>query len=245
MVDKLQITLNAILETAIENNYLIKNPMANIKQLKGISAPEKQAYTVKEYNIILTYAKEHPEGLGAYIILKTGLRKGELVGLKPAIDFDFKRKRLTVNRVIVDNTGKPTIKDEGKSRNANRTIPFDQDFHDHLQNKSKIDDFLFKTRRDTIMGPRVWTTYHFNKFMADLLKKYPAIPKLTPHELRHTYGTILYKAGTDVFTLQRLLGHASIETTTKIYLHDDIDDLEKNIRWKTAPKTEGSENKKG
>lgn len=45
-------------------------------------------------------------------------------------------------------------------------------------------------------------------------------------------GTILYKNGTDVFTLQKLLGHASIETTTKIYVHDDIDDLEKNIKWK-------------
>ncbi|MBK5244915.1 MAG: tyrosine-type recombinase/integrase [Eubacteriaceae bacterium] len=61
--------------------------------------------------------------------------------------------------------------------------------------------------------------------------------------IRHTYGTLLYKSGTDIFTLQKLLGHASIETTTKIYLHDDIEDLEKNIRWQIDPTDEDSNKK--
>ncbi|URN85190.1 tyrosine-type recombinase/integrase [Acetobacterium wieringae] len=234
MVNKLRITMNAIFETAIENDYIVKNPMANIKPPKGKKAPAKRSYTEKEYETVLEFAKNHPEGLGPYIILKTGLRKGELVGLNPVLDFDFEKRRLTVNRVIVDNTGRLTVKEEGKSKNANRIIPFDQDFFDLLIDNPRLakDDFLFKTKHDRVMGPRIWTAYHFNYFMDDLEKEYPEIPRLTPHELRHTYGTILFKSGTDVFTLQKLLGHASIETTTKIYVHDDIDDLEKNICWK-------------
>ncbi|MBK5243702.1 MAG: site-specific integrase [Eubacteriaceae bacterium] len=237
MVDKLRITLNAIFETAIENDFIIKNPMANIKQPKGKPTAPKRPYTVAEYDIVVEYAKTHPEGLGAFIILKTGIRKGELVGLNPAKDIDFHKKLLTLHRVITDDTGTPKMKTTGKSEKAMRAIPLDDVFCDFLKDDIRMyrDDYLFKTRRDKIMGPRVWANYHYKKFKEDLKIAHPEIPVLAPHELRHTYGTVLYKSGTDVFTLQKLLGHASIETTTKIYVHDDVDDLIKNIRWQIDP----------
>ncbi len=40
MVNKLRITMNAIFETAIENDYIVKNPMANFKQAKGKKTPD-------------------------------------------------------------------------------------------------------------------------------------------------------------------------------------------------------------
>jgi integrase len=112
------------------------------------------------------------------------------------------------------------------------SIPFDNDFYEFLKDDPRLnkDDHLFKTKYKKLMGPRSWARHHYSFFMADLKLKHPEIPQLAPHELRHTYGTLLYKAGTDVFTLQKLLGHASIETTTKIYVHDDITDVENNIK---------------
>ncbi len=43
--------------------------------------------------------------------------------------------------------------------------------------------------------------------------------KITPHQLRHAYATILYDAGIDIKTAQYLLGHANIQTTMDIYTH--------------------------
>lgn len=44
-------------------------------------------------------------------------------------------------------------------------------------------------------------------------------PSFTPHQLRHTYATMLYSAGVDILTAQRLLGHASPQVTLEIYTH--------------------------
>ena len=44
-------------------------------------------------------------------------------------------------------------------------------------------------------------------------------PALTAHILRHGYATILFEAGVVVYTAQKLLGHADIETTTAVYTH--------------------------
>ena len=43
--------------------------------------------------------------------------------------------------------------------------------------------------------------------------------KLTPHQLRHGYATILYDAGIDLKTAQAWMGHANIQTTMDIYTH--------------------------
>ncbi len=42
---------------------------------------------------------------------------------------------------------------------------------------------------------------------------------ITPHIYRHTYATMLYRAGVDMKTAQRLLGHASLQMTMEIYTH--------------------------
>ena len=48
---------------------------------------------------------------------------------------------------------------------------------------------------------------------------------VTLHELRHTYGTLLKAKGVDIYTIQKLLGHSSVDVTAKIYVHNDLDTL--------------------
>lgn len=52
--------------------------------------------------------------------------------------------------------------------------------------------------------------------------------KLTPHKLRHTSATIMYKSGADIRSLQHILGHTSV-STTQIYTHVEDKDIERVI----------------
>ena len=55
------------------------------------------------------------------------------------------------------------------------------------------------------------------------------IPTFTPHQLRHTYITMLYLAGVDVMTAKEQAGHSDIQTTLNIYTHLDKNHKQKNI----------------
>jgi len=57
---------------------------------------------------------------------------------------------------------------------------------------------------------------------------------LTPHVLRHGYATMLYDAGVDAFTAQKLLGHAHIETTLAVYTHLSQRKKDESIQKLTA-----------
>ncbi len=50
-----------------------------------------------------------------------------------------------------------------------------------------------------------------------------SLPMLNPHELRHTFGSILYERGVDIVTISKLMGHSSIEITVRLYVHDSLE----------------------
>ena len=58
---------------------------------------------------------------------------------------------------------------------------------------------------------------------------------MTPHEYRHTYGTLLYQAGTELLTLSRIMGHSSVRVTQKTYVHDTVDDAAARVRFPAPP----------
>jgi site-specific recombinase XerD len=52
---------------------------------------------------------------------------------------------------------------------------------------------------------------------------------LVPHSTRHTFASLLNKAGANTKAIQEILGHADYSTTANIYTHTDIDELKKAI----------------
>ena len=71
-----------------------------------------------------------------------------------------------------------------------------------------------------------------NKGIQDMLAKYLSMADLkgySPHKLRHTAATLMYQNGTDIRTLQEMLGHSSV-ATTQIYTHTSNNQLKEAAR---------------
>lgn len=56
------------------------------------------------------------------------------------------------------------------------------------------------------------------------------LPYLSLHELRHTYGTVLRENGVDLYTISKVLGHADVGLTAKIYVHNDLNVLRNALK---------------
>lgn len=233
MINKLFITANLIFKTALANGIAFVNPLDGMAAPKGKKPRPRNVWTIDQASIAFDFALHHRFGLGPALILKTGMRRGELMGIMPLFDIDVASARLAVRRTVTDVNGIVKVKDGGKSRSATRTIPLDPQAVDWIRSDDRFrrDGFLFQTSTGTNLAPHNWSARQFRPFMDDLISEHPTLPRLTPHELRHTYGTILFQAGTDIFTLQRIMGHANVGTTTKIYVHDNIDDVQGNVRF--------------
>lgn len=83
------------------------------------------------------------------------------------------------------------------------------------------------------MRPSSWRKNIYNKFMQRLQKEHPELPVLNPHGLRHTYGSRLYNNGhgVDINTISKLMGHADILVTSKIYVKHDKGYIEQSFQY--------------
>lgn len=236
-VDKIKMVTRAIFKTALNNEVISKNPMEDVQIPKGVETEEKRTFTSKEYRMVLDFAKTDPDGIGPFIILKTGLRRGELMALKWS-DIDFKNMVVSVQHAARIQDGR-CIAGPPKSKKSIRSIPVDIELIQFLQEVGRVRESIY------VMGhfhdkkrpknPDTWKQRHYDKFMGRLLKKFPDIPDLTPHELRHTFGSILYTSGVDIYRVSKILGHSSVDITTKIYVHTTVEDLRQGIPYENLP----------
>ncbi|SEA04930.1 Site-specific recombinase XerD [Eubacterium aggregans] len=231
-VNRLHQILKAVFDAAIQNDVIKKSPVVNIR--KTSATPKgKQAYTKEDYRRVLEYAKTHPDGIGPYIILKTGLRRGELCGLKWS-DIDMNTMVLTVNRSITFEDGHPII-NKGKTVNALRQIPIDSEFCAFLSTFNKKTGYVIGKDHKKPANPHNYNARAYARFISDLCDDLPDIPRLTLHELRHTYGTILYQIGTPLDTIADVMGHGDIQLTKSIYVHSTVEDARCRIDFTKIP----------
>ena len=236
-----KVTANMIFQSAIDNGLAFTNPVKSIRKPKGKKAKKKRVYTLDEAKIVKEFAKNHPDGLGIYIILSTGIRRGELMGIKPLEDMDFQNNRIKIQRVVQEVRGHITIKDELKNHDDMRTIPLSEQDAEYFNSRKEFHQkgFLFQarnTKKDKPKSPSNWACRDMERFYNDLdselkSKGMEPIDHLNPHELRHTYGTLLFKSGTDIYALQKIMGHKSIEVTMGIYVHGDVSDVENRVQF--------------
>lgn len=219
-LDKHKMILSAIFDVAIENELCFRNPVKRINYPKVSDKKEKHVWTKEQAEIAEKYCMDHWR-LDIVAYLNLGIRRSELLGMKWT-DIDFQNKTVHIQRALTPSKGKVVI-DKPKSKNSERIIPFSADFARYL--KSFVNDNEFVIGTNGYMHPSGYTN-NFNRYMKKLSEA-TGVPILTPHELRHTYGTLKREEGVDIYTIQRLMGHSDISVTASIYVHNDIEVLRK------------------
>ena len=148
------------------------------------------------------------------LMYATGMRCQETIDLKIE-DMDFSQRTLRIKgkggkeRIVpFSRTAKQAVEDYLKSC---RPI---------LLKERKDEGYLFLTKRGEKISPR-----GLEKIVQDCAQKIGFTLKVHPHMLRHSFATELLNNGADLRTIQELLGHSSIQTTS-IYTHVTYKDLQ-------------------
>lgn len=223
VLHKQKLILHEIFETAVNNDLCAKNPVVNIRFHNFLEEESKRVYTNEQAKKAREYAKAH-RNYGFVILLETGIRRSELLGLQWE-DIDFERLTVRIRRAVVQTRGEIVISNP-KSKSSNRIFPISQEFADYLKTIPNNGVYVLGID-DKPQSPSSFA-HQFTKFMKRMSKEID-IPALSPHELRHTYGTLLRENGVDIYTIQKVLGHADINTTASLYVHNDIEVLRKKL----------------
>lgn len=178
----------------------------------------------------------HRAQRAAMVMMLAGLRRGEATALTWA-DVDVDKRTISVTKSWDFAAGR--VKGP-KTAAGERVVHIPRLLADYLWAERKADPdtlYVVHSARGMRMSDMAWRRL-WNSYMCDLNIKYGyhgavskhatrggAIPVVvrtfTPHELRHTFCTILYRSGVDVLTARDQMGHSSVQVTQEIYTHLD------------------------
>lgn len=226
MLKKMQMCLNGIFLSAIDNDLCAKNPARETKFSTEQEKRVKQVYTSEQIGAIEIYAAGRMPDI--IVLLETGLRRGELLGLKWG-DISFEKKSLSVRRSIALSKEGP--KERPPKWNSYRTNPLSSLALDTLAqikpSPAPLDAYIFPLENGRPQNPNTWSQ-KLQRAMAEMNAAI-GLPMLTAHELRHTYGTELRRRGVDIYTIQKVMGHKDIKMTSEIYVHNELETLRRAV----------------
>lgn len=227
--------LFGLFEIAYINDVILSNPCRKgVTARIGKNIVPKEALTLEEQKRFLEAIKHCRYRYQYRFILQTGLRVGELTGLKWS-DIDFVNKTISVQRTAEYNadTKQWDITDT-KTQAGNRIVPLTTEALNILAQQKKKNalikvvpiqwrDYVFLTTKG-----RPSHTSSYNASL-DLICKKIGIKHISMHILRHTFATRCMEGGMKPKILQVILGHADIKTTMNLYVHTTIEEKRKEI----------------
>ena len=249
------ITMGTMFKAAKENGLIDTHPLDGVRFEASVKAPDEIHFlTVAEQAKFMEAAKRSHNYAQYALILETGLRTGEMIGLTwDAIDWE--RHTLTVNKTLEFRykqqewrAGPP------KTKKSYRTIPLTDTAYqilwdlyqvrEYRKEAPELDKVLTyvdrRTAEKTKMNMRDLVFINFRTGMPAKNSSYDThlyklcdragIEHFCMHALRHTYATRAIERGMQPKVLQKLLGHASIKTTMDKYVHVTDDSLFQAVR---------------
>lgn len=220
--------LRSALDYAVDNDMIAKNP-CNKVNLPRVEKQEVKAFTEEEVKKILSCAKGTDLYFPIYLLLHTGMRRGELLGLRwenVFIDKTVPNPYIKITETRLSAGGKH-FSDTPKSISSRREIFLSEqarkEFLDYrlwcrkvlLKKGSYLEDHsLVIIREDGSNDTPENFTRRWNKFLEK-----NDIRHLKLHGLRHTCATILLQNNVDIKTISKRLGHADTTLVCNTYGH--------------------------
>ena len=220
-VKKVQMCLADIFETAIENDLCFKNPCRRARFSSAGKIHEKKVLTAQQIEFVRAKAVSEMSAVAA--LLDTGLRRGELLGLMWS-DLNLKHGEGTiqVQRSVATEAGRLVIHPPKKG--SFRQNPLSDRAVDLFLSLPRTGLYVFPNEAGKLQDPDDFTK-RVKAFMRAVHREDESIPILSPHEMRHTYGTDLRRRGVDIYTIQKVMGHKNINVTSGTYVHNELDAL--------------------
>lgn len=216
--------INALMTYAYENGYLFDKDV-RIQMRREHTDQEKTLWTAEDVRQFEAIYKDDPAAKLYIVVAHTGLRSNEARSLGWE-HIDFKNGLIRVERQALLSRKAGRKKWTTLKSGLSRIIPmsnhlrkilerwrFEQRTWLHEHGAENEQDLVF-TRAN---GQFIYDDYAMKPFQE--LSERAGLPVITLHTLRHTYATLLIQQGLPLPGIQAMLGHTSLETTVKHYIH--------------------------
>lgn len=259
------ITMGTMFKAALMNDMIAKHPMDGVRYSKPVRAVDDIKFlTVEEQRMFLKAAERSHNYRQYALLLETGLRTSEMIGLTWD-SIDWKRRTLTINKTLEYRhkqgywrAGPP------KTQKSYRTIPLtdraysillecylERELRKESNLLSQILEYIDRRTGETkylVMRDLVFINWRtgepaknssYDTHLYKLCDE-AGIKRFCMHALRHTYATRAVESGMPPKVLQKLLGHASIKTTMDRYVHVTDDSMADAVRQFEMSRTKSS-----
>lgn len=232
---RIKLYLNQLLKAAKENGLVTSNaaegvhiPKKSKNERRPLNDLEKEAIKKANFN--------SKQKAYIYLLLYTGIRRGEALALKKS-NIDLKNRKIHICSSLDLSTGNGCIKDT-KTSDSDRWL----DIYDNLQDV--LTDYLECLEGELLFpssSGKIMSKTSFRRFYESILKEMNnavggkwhydkqkrliwddnKLPGLTSHIFRHNFATILYYSSVDIKEAVRLMGHSDEKMILEIYAHLD------------------------
>ncbi|WHX68241.1 site-specific integrase [Peribacillus frigoritolerans] len=244
-IRKLHQLLNQAFGQAVKWKKISFNPVINADP-PSVKKEEMKIWSFDEIDSFLNHCKGERHYLTFLLAIYTGMRKGELLGLKWS-DIDFGKKSIRIQRSLSHIPNKGYRLSTPKTKKSKRQVPI-PDFlvkelkahkerqetqRKRLGEQYQDQDLVICTEIGTLQDPR-----NVLRVMKRISKA-ANVTSIRFHDIRHTHASILISEGVDIVKVAARLGHSDPTITLKNYAHlipnqdDEVADIFHNALQKS------------
>lgn len=233
-----EITLKQSLKVATRQRKIPFDPLVDFNPIKVDDAKKIDALSDSDQKKLIEVAREYSYRVNDqrrfilfYTLLNTGMRYGELIGLKWK-DINFDKKTLKIERqcIFIESDTLPKLS-KLKTKGSERIIALTEENIDTFKKYRAWISEMMLPKSDIPFIPKLDGSHlnkNFGRTTMTILTREAELPYYAPHGLRHTHATNLANTEIPMKLLSARLGHSTVTTTMDRYSKPKI---EKSIKY--------------